>query len=143
MDSTFLPLATIFEIFSRGFENLFARLDGPLHLRFILQPTVAGILAVRAGLRDAREGQPVIPWSELFFSAASRRKLVHGIWKDTRNVFLISATLDVIYQIIVHRWVYPVELLFTAVLLAILPYFVLRRTSNRVGHMVFDRYKRG
>src|SRR5262245_31176325 len=99
MASTYFLLATTFEIIARGFENLFSRLDGPLHLRFILQPTVAGILAVRAGLNDARQGQSVIPWSKLFFSADSRSRLLHGIWKDTRNIFLISATLDVIYQI--------------------------------------------
>jgi hypothetical protein len=39
------------DIFGRVWENLNARLTGPLHFRFIIQPTVATILAIRAGLR--------------------------------------------------------------------------------------------
>lgn len=49
----------ISEIFSRAIEQLLGRASGPLHLRLVIQPIMATILAIRAGLRDAREGQSV------------------------------------------------------------------------------------
>jgi hypothetical protein len=46
------------DIFARIWENLNARLAGPMNLRFIIQPTVATILAIGAGLRDAHQNRP-------------------------------------------------------------------------------------
>jgi hypothetical protein len=42
-------------------------------------------------------------------------------------------TLDAIYQIVIHRFIYPLELLFTATLLALVPYFLLRGPVNRIA----------
>ena len=39
------------EIFARLWQNLYARVTGPMNLRLIIQPAVATILAIRAGLR--------------------------------------------------------------------------------------------
>ena len=39
---------------SRAWEQLAGRLEGPFVFRFVLQPTVAALLAIRAGLADAR-----------------------------------------------------------------------------------------
>ncbi|MGH9460385.1 MAG: hypothetical protein ACRD1X_04155, partial [Vicinamibacteria bacterium] len=116
---------TILEAIARGWENFIARPDGPLNIRFLLQPAVAISIAVRAGLKDAREGRPAYLW-EVFTNPAHRRDLLQGAWQDGRRLFLISVILDVIYQIIVHRYIYVFELLFTATLLALVPYFVLR-----------------
>jgi hypothetical protein len=58
---------TIGEFFARVWEMLIGRADGPFTLRLILQPAVAAIFAMRAGLRDAREGRPP------FFSGRSLR----------------------------------------------------------------------
>ena len=46
------------EILARLWHNITARSTGPMHLRLIVQPTVAAILAIRAGLRDARQDRP-------------------------------------------------------------------------------------
>jgi hypothetical protein len=51
----------------------------------------------------------------------------------TCTPFLVAATLDAIYQLIIHRFIYPLELLFTATLLALVPYFVLRGPVNRIA----------
>ena len=41
-------------------EMLIGRIEGPLTLRLVLQPTMASFLAVRAGLKDARSaGRPI------------------------------------------------------------------------------------
>ncbi len=60
------------------------------------------------------------------FGFASGPRLLDGGWKDVRVPFLLAVVLDAIYQLIIHRWIYPIELLFTATLLALLPYIFLR-----------------
>ena len=50
-----------------------------------------------------------------------------------RTPFLVSAILDSIYQLITHGFIYPLELLFTATLLALVPYLVLRGPAKRVA----------
>lgn len=122
----------IADIIARGWENFLARPEGPLSLRFALQPTIAAVMALHAGLKDAREGRPAYLWAA-FTSPESRSQLLHGGWKDMRTTFLISAILDSVYQVIVHRGIYLLELVFTATLLALVPYLILRGPVNRVA----------
>jgi hypothetical protein len=124
------------EIFARVWENLYARLTGPMNLRLIIQPTVATILAIRAGLRDAHHNQEAFLWAVLW-NPAHRRELLRQGWKDVGKVFLLATILDVIYQLVVHRGVYILELLITAVTLAIVPYILVRGPISRIGKMVF------
>jgi hypothetical protein len=42
-------------------------------------------------------------------------------WGNIRNVFLIALGPDVVYQLIVFRWVYPLQSVIVAVALAIVP----------------------
>ena len=122
----------ITEAAARGWENFTARPEGPLNFRFIIQPTLASIIAIRAGLKDAKAGKPAYLWTALT-SSVDRAALLHGGWKDMRVPFLVAAVLDAIYQIIIHRWIYPLELLFTATLLALVPYIILRGPVDRVA----------
>jgi hypothetical protein len=48
-------------------------------------------------------------------------------------VFVLAQVLDVVYQIIATRFVYPGEALVTAVLLAIVPYLVMRGLVTRIA----------
>jgi hypothetical protein len=41
--------------------------------------------------------------------------------------------IDVVYQIIAHRWVYPGEAVLVAVILAIVPYLLIRGPVNRIA----------
>ena len=125
-------MSTLIEMIARGWENFLARPQGTLHFRFILQPTIAAILALRAGIKDATNGRPAYLWAA-FTKPAYRSQLLHGGWKDIRTPFLVSAALDAIYQLNTHRFVYPLELLFTATLLALVPYFILRGLVNRIA----------
>ena len=45
------------EFWTRIAENLLGRLGGPMSFRFILQPVVASVFAIIAGLQDARLGR--------------------------------------------------------------------------------------
>src|SRR5688572_951364 len=101
-------------------EMLIGRADGPMTFRLLIQPTVAAIFAIRAGLRDAREHRTPYLWS-IFTDSAHRNELVRRGWKDVSRLFIIAIFLDVIYELIVFRWVYPGQALIVATVLAILP----------------------
>jgi hypothetical protein len=126
------------EVLTRIWEDLFGRLHGPLVLRLISQPSVACFLAVRAGLRDARAGRPAFGWA-VFTRPDHRRDLLRQGWKDVGRLFLIAMTLDVIYQLVVIRWVYPGETLLVAAILALLPYFLVRGPVNRLASIRVKR----
>lgn len=120
------------EILNRIAENMIDRISGPMHLRILLQPMMATVFAVIAGLKDARTGKPPYFWS-LFTDASHRREMVRDGWKSVGNVFVIAMLLDVVYQVVVQRFVYPGEVVVVAVLLAIVPYLVVRGLVTRLA----------
>ncbi len=128
---------TIREYFVRVCDMLIGRFDGPLTFRLIFQPAVAAILAIRAGLKDAREGRTPFLWS-VFTHPAHRRDLLRDGWKDIGNVFIIAVILDVVYALIVHRWIFPGQTLLVGIVLAIVPYVLIRgpvtRIASRLSH---------
>ncbi len=125
------------EAILRGIANLVARLDGPMHVRFILQPSVAILLAIRAGLRDAREGSP--PFLFALVTEGRRRERLRQAWSDIGTVFFVACVLDAIYQVWIHRSIYLLELLLTATLLALVPYALARGPAMRVARLVRHR----
>ena len=127
-----INMATLTDMVARGWENFLARPEGPLNLRFIIQPTLAAIIALRAGLKDANAGRPAYLWA-VFTNSDYRRIFLHGGLKDLRIPIVVGTTLDAVYQIIIHRWIYPLELLFTVTLLVLVPYLILRGPVNRIA----------
>jgi len=112
-------------------QNLFARLDGPLHFRFIVQPSMAVIFAVIDGKKDAKTARPAYFWA-LLSTPERRKELVKDGWKHVGKIFVIAIILDVVYQWRVHPTIYPGETLLVAIVLAIVPYLVLRGPINRL-----------
>jgi hypothetical protein len=45
---------------------------------------------------------------------------------------MVALVLDVTYQLIVHRWMYPLESLVAITALAIVPYIIVRGPLNRI-----------
>ena len=113
------------EALRRGWENLIGRSDGPMTFRLIIQPAVAILFAIRAGLRDAREGRPPFLWT-VFSNPGRRHELLRQARDDVGNVFLVALVLDSIYQVIMHSGIYALELLLTATILALVPYVIVR-----------------
>ena len=126
------------EIITRTIENLGARVTGPMHLRIYLQPIMATVFAVIAGLKDAKAGKPAYFWA-LFTQPEHRRDMLKDGWKSVGKVFVIAMVLDIIYQLIVERWVYPFEVLIVALMLAILPYLILRGPVNRIASLLIKK----
>ncbi|HET7451564.1 MAG TPA: hypothetical protein VFL12_02390 [Thermoanaerobaculia bacterium] len=110
---------------------LTGRIEGPFTLRLVLQPAMAAFFAVRAGMKDAREGRRPYLW-KVFTKPEERRELLRHGWKDVRKVFLMAVLLDSIYQLVVFRWIYPVQVLVIAALLALVPYGMIRGPVNRI-----------
>jgi hypothetical protein len=113
--------------FARIVEDLVSRLDGPLHFRLVVQPLVAAFFAIRDGRKDAREGRAAF---RLFTRPEQRHEVLLSSWKSLGKVFIIAVILDAIYQFLELRWFYPGEALLVALILAVLPYFLLRGTVN-------------
>lgn len=120
------------DIWLRIVENLGDRVSGPMKLRLLLQPMMAIIFAVMAGLKDARLGKPPYFWS-LLTEPAHRTEMLRDGWKSVGKVFMLAMLLDVIYQIVVARFVYPGEVIIVALLLAIVPYLIVRGLVTRVA----------
>ena len=119
-------------LFARVVEQLIARVTGPMKFRLFLQPAMAIFFAVRGGLKDAREGRPPYFWG-LFTDKGEREAMLKNGWKSIGKVFILAIVLDVVYQLIEHRWtVYPGEAVLVAIILAIVPYLLIRGPVNRI-----------
>jgi hypothetical protein len=123
-------MSVLLQMIGRGWENFLARPNGSLSLRFYVQPTMASLLALRAGIQDARQGRQGYLWAIL-----RRLQLLHEGWRGAMTPFLLAIALDCIYQLMTVRFVYPLELLFTATLLALVPYALLRGPFNRLARL--------
>ena len=122
----------VLEYFAGIWEMLIGRADGPLTFRLIFQPTVAAILATRAGLKDARAGRTPYFWSALT-NPLDYRGLLRDGWKDIGKVFIVAVVLDVVYALIVHRWIFPGQALLVGTTLAIAPYVLIRGPVTRIA----------
>jgi hypothetical protein len=119
------------EFFLRIGENLFGRLDGPMHFRVIMQPLMAAIFAVIDGTKDAKNSKPAYFWAMISYPE-HLEELIRDGWKSVGRIFMLAVILDIIYQLIAHHWIYPGEIIFVAIVLAIIPYLVMRGLANRV-----------
>ena len=118
------------DILTRMFENLIGRVHGPMHFRVIMQPTMAIIFAIRDGIKDAREGRTAYFWA-LFTEPQHRKELIRRGWKSVGKIFILALVLDAVYQIWQLKTFYPGEAVLTAIVLAFVPYLLLRGPVNR------------
>jgi hypothetical protein len=120
------------ETFQRIWIDLIERPDGPMSFRFILQPLMAVIAATLDGRRDARRSR-----SPYFLTVLRNREERIGRLREglnaTARIILLGIMMDVIYQLIVLKTFYPVEALIIAVVLAFVPYVLLRGISARIA----------
>jgi hypothetical protein len=111
--------------FKRLWHNLVEAPTGPMRFRFILQPLMAAIVAIRDGRKDARTGRSPYFWTVLHKPQERVARLREGL-NATARIFLLAIAMDAIYQVIVLKRFYPVEALIIALLLAFVPYLLIR-----------------
>jgi hypothetical protein len=129
--ATALPMSSFADI-QTFWDEIAARPSGPMAFRFYLQPTMAALLALRDGIKDAREGDAPYFWTILNDPAHRRSSVQEGVLATAR-VIILGVVMDVIYQYFVLDAFRPTELVFIVLLLCFLPYLVLRGAFTRVA----------
>ena len=86
------------------------------------------------GIKDAKAGRPAYFWA-MVKNPEQRRELLKIGWKRIAKIFILAVILDVIYQIKVYHWFYPGETLTVAILLAIVPYLLVRGPADRIAKL--------
>ena len=120
------------EVRERIWLNLLERPGGPMTFRFILQPVMATIAALYDGINDAKTGRSYYLWTILTDPAKRMGRLHEGLI-STARVLLLGLCMDVIYQYIAFDVFHPAEAVIIAVLLAFVPYLLLRGPIARVA----------
>ena len=112
-------------------EEMLARVSGPMKLRLFMQPLMAMLFAFRDGRKDAQAGRLPYLFS-MINHPEHRRELLRSGWKSVGKVFIIASLLDVVYQYKVAHSIRLIEGLVVAALLALIPYLLVRGPVNRL-----------
>jgi hypothetical protein len=88
-------------------------------------------------LRDAREKRPPYLWS-IFSNHGFRRDLLRQGRTDVGKVFIAAIVLDLTYELIVYRWVYPGQVLIVAAFLAFIPCLLIRGPVTRIARRFIE-----
>lgn len=119
-------------VLTRIGDAMLARVRGPMKFRLVLQPCTAIFLAIRGGLQDAREGKPPYFWG-LCTDCGEREAMLEDGWKKVSKVFIFAVVMDVIFQFIEQRSVRFLDAILVAIILAIVPYLLVRGPVNRLA----------
>jgi hypothetical protein len=122
------------EVRHRVWQQLIERPTGPMAFRFILQPVMAAIAALRDGVNDAKSRRSPYFWALL---ANPFERGYEGLI-STARVILLGLCMDAIYQWIVLKTFYPGEAVIVAVALAFFPYLLLRDPIARIARWRID-----
>ncbi|MBQ0822131.1 hypothetical protein KBI52_18230 [Microvirga sp. HBU67558] len=119
------------DVSDRVWRDIASRPGGPMTFRFILQPCMAAIAAFHDGAKDARLGRSPYLWSLLTSPTESSGRLGEGLIATAR-IILLGLAMDAVYQATVLKTFYPGEMVLIAILLAFLPYVLLRGPFARL-----------
>jgi hypothetical protein len=120
------------DLLARQWADLLARPSGPYAFRFFLQPTLAIIVAIRDGLKDAETGRS--PYLRTVLADAEERgsRLREGL-HATGRILLLGLVMDTAYQVVALQTFYPVEAVTISLVLAFVPYLLIRGPVARVA----------
>jgi hypothetical protein len=124
-----------FESLGRLGRDILDRPDGPMTFRFILQPTMAAIAAFRDGVHDARLGRTPY-FLALLRGVRSAEGRSGRLWEgiiSTARILILGVIMDLIYQWLEFQTFYPAQSAVIAVLLAFVPYLLLRGPFERIA----------
>jgi hypothetical protein len=120
------------EVRERLLQSMIDRPGATMNFRFILQPVAATVMAAIDGVRDARTGSSPYLLNLLTAPRDRRARLSEGLI-STARINLLGLFMDVIYQLIEFRTLYPAEAAVVALLLAFVPYLLLRGPFARIA----------
>ena len=120
------------EVIARIWHNMLDRPGGPFVFRFVLQPIMATVAALRDGIGDARAGRAPFLWTVLTDPAQRGARLDEALIATSRIV-LLGLAIDTVYQLVEFESFHPAETVLIALLLAFVPYLLLRGLVNRIA----------
>jgi hypothetical protein len=121
------------ESLDRLWKDILDRPGGPMTFRFILQPAMALIAALRDGIRDARIGRKPYFWSLIRGAPEGRTELLWRGIVSTARIIILGVVMDCVYQWLVFKTFYPGQAAVIAILLAFIPYLLLRGPFERIA----------
>ena len=130
------------EVHGRIWMDIADRPGGPMTFRFILQPCMATLAALADGIKDARLGRDPYLWTILTNPDKRPGRLREGLIATAR-ILLLGFVMDAIYQGTVLKTFYPGEMVIIAILLAFVPYLLLRGPFERIAHWWMARKSAG
>ena len=123
------------ESLSRLWRDVLDRPGGPMTFRFVLQPAMAIIAASRDSIHDARIGRTPYLWGLLrgvHDPGGRSGRFWEGI-VSTARIIILGVVMDALYQWVVFKTFYPVQAAVIAILLAFVPYLLLRGPFERLA----------
>ena len=125
----------------RFYDDLIGRTSGPMSFRFFLQPTMALLMALRDGVKDAKTGRRPYFW-KIVNDAAARRASIHEGLKATTRILLLGLVMEVIYQYRVLGTFHVLEAVNVILILCFVPYLLMRGPINRLARWWLARAHR-
>lgn len=123
------------ESLGRLWRDVLDRPGGPMTFRFILQPAMAIVAAARDGVHDARMGRRPYFWG-LVRGVHDPRGRSARLWEgivSTARIIILGVVMDALYQWVVFKTFYPVQAVVIAILLAFVPYLLVRGPFERIA----------
>jgi hypothetical protein len=127
-----------YDVTAQFWAELVARSSGPLALRFFIQPVTASLLAIRDGYKDARDGRTPYFWTILHDPDRRTDRIYEGLIAVSRVLFL-GIVMDEIYQIVVLKGFRPIQMIDIVILLAFVPYLLVRGPAQRIARRWMQR----
>jgi hypothetical protein len=126
------------ETLQRLWQNIVDRPSRRMSFRFVLQPVMASLFAIRHGIADARSGRS--PYLQTILWNPERRiaRLRDGL-NATARIILIALAIDAAYQALELQTFYPAETPIVALSLAFIPYVLVRGLAARVARRWGDK----
>jgi len=118
-------------VLRRFFVDVVERPSGPMSFRFLLQPVMAIIAAWKDSRKDAATGHRRYFVGLLTDSEHRNERLREGL-RSTGKILVMGVIMDLAYQAIVLKHFYPNEAILVAILLAFVPYMLLRGPLSRI-----------
>jgi hypothetical protein len=121
-------MSHLYDLTLRFWDELIARPAGPLGFRFIIQPVMASLFALRDGYRDAMAGRTPYFWAVL--TKDHRQERLHEGIRAVSRVLIFGCIADAIYQYVELHAFRPLQMVAVAFLLAFVPYLLMRGPAN-------------
>lgn len=113
-------------------QDIAETLSGRGQLRLILQPTMAIIIGLRMGIRDAKAGEVPFIMRLATVKRAERRALAKAAFREILVPFCIAIVLDGVLQYLAHGYVRPLAAVIVGLMLIFVPFAISRALTNRI-----------